>query len=99
MVTQLFYPKSLKSGLKFLDRSYEGYVTNLNQGLNYFIDDSKRQRKSQSCALCGSDQNLELHRINPPKIEKGKTPKGNYNRKTITLCQECHRSASGIHGR
>ena len=94
LVTQLFYPKSLKSELKFLDRSYEGYVTNLN----YFIDDSKRQRKSQSCDLCGSDQNLELHRTNPPQIEKRKTPKGDYNRKTVTLCQECHRSASGIHG-
>jgi group II intron reverse transcriptase/maturase len=88
-VTQLFYPKSLKSELKFLDRSYEGYVTNLN----YFMDDSKRQRKLQSCALCGSDQNLKLHRINPPQIEKCKTSKIGCNRKTITLCQECHRSS------
>jgi group II intron reverse transcriptase/maturase len=98
LVTELFYPKSLKSELKFLDRSYEGYVTNLNQDLKFFIDDNKRQRKSQFCALCGSDQNLELHRINPPKIEKRKTSKGDYNRKTITLCQECHRSTDGIHG-
>jgi len=98
LVTELFYPKSLKSELKFLDRSHEGFVTNLNQDLNYFIDDNKKQRKSQFCALCGSDQNLELHRINPPKIEKRKTPKRDYNRKTITLCQNCHRSTDGIHG-
>jgi group II intron reverse transcriptase/maturase len=98
LVTELFYPKSLKSELKFLDRSHEGYVTNLNKDLKYFIDDSERQRKSQFCALCGSDQNLEIHRINPPKIEMRKTPKGDYNRKIITLCQECHRSIDGIHG-
>ena len=98
LVTELFYPKSLKSELKFLDRSYEGHVTNLDQGLKYFMDDNKKQRKSQFCALCGSDQNLELHRINPPKIENRKTSKGDYNRKTITLCQECHRSTDGIHG-
>ena len=98
LVTELFYPKSLKSELKFLDRSHEGYVSNLDKDLKYFIDDNKRQRKAQNCALCGSDQNLELHRINPPKIETRKTSKGDYNRKTITLCQECHRSTDGIHG-
>jgi hypothetical protein len=37
-----------------------------------------------------------LHRINPPKIEKLKTPKGDHNHKTITLCQECHKAAHGI---
>jgi group II intron reverse transcriptase/maturase len=98
LVAQLFYPKSLKSELKFLDRGYEGYVTNLNQDLDYFIGDSKRQSKSQSCALCGSDRNLELHRINLSKVEKRKTSKGDFNRKTITLCQECQKSASGTHG-
>lgn len=98
LVTELFYPTSLKTELKFLDRSYEGYVTNSNKELTYFIDENKQNRKAQNCALCGSDQNLELHRINPPKIEKRETPKGDYNRKTITLCQECHRSTDGIHG-
>jgi group II intron reverse transcriptase/maturase len=98
LVTELFYPNSLKTELKFFDRSEEGYVTNLEKELKYFIDDNKRNRKAQFCALCGSDQNLELHRINPPRIETRKTPKGDYNRKTITLCQECHRSTDGIHG-
>jgi hypothetical protein len=98
LVTELFYPSSLKTELKFLDRSYEGFVSNLEKELNYFIDENKRNRKAQFCALCGSDQNLELHRINSPKIEKRETPKGDYNRKTITLCQECHRSTDGIHG-
>lgn len=41
LVTELFYPKSLKSELKFLDRSYEGHVTNLDQDFKYFIDDIK----------------------------------------------------------
>ena len=98
LVTELFYPDSLKTELKFLDRSYEGYVSNLEKELKYFIDENKRNRKARNCALCGSDQNLELHRINPPKIEKRETLKGDYNRKTITLCQECHRSTDGIHG-
>jgi hypothetical protein len=98
LVTELFYPKSLKTELKFLDRSDDGYVTNLEKELKYFIDDNKRNRKAQNCALCGSDQNLEIHRITPPKIQKRKTPKGDYNRKTITLCRECHRSTDGIHG-
>ena len=97
LVTELFYPKSLKSELKFLDRSHEGYVTNLNYNLKYFIDDSERQRKSQFCALCNSDQKLKIHRINLPKIETRKTPKENYNHKIIILCQECHRSTDGIH--
>ena len=98
LVTELFYPSSLKTELKFLDRSSEGYVTNLEKELKYFIDENKKNRKAQNCALCGSDQNLELHRINPPKIEKRETPKGDYNCKIITLCQECHRSTDGIHG-
>ena len=70
----------------------------MDQDLKYFMDDNKKQRKSQSCALCGSEQNLELHRINLPKIENRKTPKGDYNRNTITLCRECHRSTDGVHG-
>ena len=98
LVTELFYPSSLKTELKFLDRSNEGYVTNLEKELKYFINNNKRNRKAQSCALCGSDQNLELHRINPPKIEKRETPKGDSNRKTIILCQECRRSTDEIHG-
>ena len=98
LVTELFYPSSLKTELKFLDRSYEGYVSNLEKELKYFIDENKKNRKAQFCVLCGSDQNLELHRINPFKTEKRETPKGDYNRKTITLCQECHRSTDGIHG-
>lgn len=98
LVTELFYPSSLKTELKFLDRSGEGYVTNLEKELKYFIDDNKRNRKARFCALCGSDQDLELHRINPPRTEKRETPKGDYNRKTITLCQKCHRSTDGIHG-
>ena len=98
LLTELFYPSSLKTELKFFDRSYEGYVSNLEKELKYFIDENKRNRKAQFCALCNSDQNLELHRINPPKIENRKIPKGDYNRKTITLCQECHRSTDGIYG-
>jgi ribosomal protein S14 len=98
LITQLFYPKSLKSELKFLDRSHEGYVTNLSQNLNHFIDDSKRQRKSQLCALCGRDQNLELHRIDLSRIEKRKTLKRDSNSKTIIICKECNRPAGGIHG-
>lgn len=89
-MTELFYTDSLKTELKFLDQSYEGYVSNLEKELKYFLDENKRNRKAQICALCGSDQNLELHRINPPKIKKRETPKGDYNRKTINLCQECH---------
>lgn len=30
LVTELFYPKSLKTELRFLDRSFEGYITNLS---------------------------------------------------------------------
>lgn len=98
LVTELFYPTSLKTELKFFERGYEGYVTNLGQDIKFVIDDNKRKRKAQSCALCGAKENLELHRINPPKISSRKTPKGDYNRKTITLCVTCHRSTHGIHG-
>lgn len=50
--------------------------------------------------LCGSTENLELHRIYPPKIEK-RAPgaKGDYNCLTLTLCQTCHRSEIGVHGK
>lgn len=43
-------------------------------------------------SLCGSVDQLELHKINPLKIENRKTFKGDYNRTTITLCRECHKS-------
>ena len=46
LVTELFYPKSLKTELKFLDRSHEGCVTNLDKDLKYFINDDKRKRKA-----------------------------------------------------
>ena len=98
LVTELYYPSSLKTELKFLEKSYDGYVTNLNKDILYVIDDNKRKRKAQKCALCGAEENLELHRINPPKMDKRETPKGDYNRKTITLCITCYRSTHGIHG-
>lgn len=98
LVTELYYPTSLKTELKYLERSYDGFVTILDKKVDYVTDDNKRKRKSQKCALCGTEENLELHRINPPKLEKRTNPKGDYNRKTITLCQSCHRSTDGIHG-
>lgn len=30
LVTELYYPQSLKTELKFLDRSSEGFITNLS---------------------------------------------------------------------
>jgi len=80
-----------------LDRSYEGFVTNIQKN-QYFSSENKSARKKSLCALCGSTDNLELHRINPPRVENRKTPKGDYNRKVITLCRQCHRSSHGIHG-
>lgn len=70
----------------------------MNTDIAFVVDDKKQKRKVQKCALCGSVEELELHRINPPKVEKRKTPKGDYNRKVITLCKSCHRSTHGIHG-
>jgi hypothetical protein len=57
-VTELFYPQSLKTELKFLDRSYSGYVTNLE------LEITDKQKKAQMCFLCHSTTNLELHRTN-----------------------------------
>lgn len=95
-MTELFYPISLKTELKFLEKSYEGYVTNLNKDIVYVSDDNKRKRRAQRCALCGVEENLKLYRINPPKIEENKNPRGGtYNRKVITLCVSCHRSTCG----
>ncbi len=98
LVTELFYPESLKTQLKFFERGLEGYVTNLDEPIKYTGLDSKNKRKARECALCSATQELELHRINPPQVGKRKTPKGDYNRKTITLCMSCHRSSHGIHG-
>lgn len=80
-----------------MDRSYDGFVTNL-QKEQFISSENKSSRKENACVLCGSTENLELHRIHPPKIESRKIPKGDYNRKVITLCMECHRSSTGIHG-
>jgi hypothetical protein len=98
LVTELFYPNTLKTELKFLERGYEGIVTNTKQELKFVTGENKSKRKAHSCALCGAEENLELHRIYPPKIENHKTSVGDYNRKTITLCINCHRSTHGIHG-
>jgi len=79
LVTELFYPQSLKTELKFLDRSYSGYVTNLE------LEITDKQKKAQMCFLCHSTTNLELHRTNLLKkncIERSK-------KSFITLCTNC----------
>jgi hypothetical protein len=37
LITELFYPTSLKTELKFLERSYDGFVTNLTKESNTFF--------------------------------------------------------------
>jgi hypothetical protein len=99
LVTELYYPQSLKTELKFLDRSSEGFITNLSWDREFVRNEEKEARKGTQCSLCGSTDNLELHRINPPKVSQRSSSNGDYNRETITLCQSCHRSSYGIHGK
>lgn len=58
LVTELFYPKSLKSELKFLDRSYKGYITNLNDNIRYVIYNNPKQHKVLNCVFCRNDSSL-----------------------------------------
>ncbi len=100
MVTELYYPKTLKTELKYFERGDAGQVNSIeNFSFPYHGDESKSKKKDTECALCGSTEQLELHRINPPKKINRKTPAGDYDRKTITLCRSCHRSSHGIHGK
>lgn len=65
----------------------------LEEGERFYQNEKKAGKKGKSCALCGTTKNLELHRITPPKIENRKPDtKGDYNRKTVTLCVNCHQS-------
>jgi 5-methylcytosine-specific restriction endonuclease McrA len=100
LVTELYYPKSLKTELKYFERADVGQINNIKSfSFSYYGNESKEKRKDTQCALCGSTEELELHRINPPKKINRKTPVGDYNRNTVTLCRSCHRSSHGIHGK
>ena len=89
--------------LKYFERSEDGYIGNLVEldcGTLKSGIEKRENKKGNICALCGTTENLELHRIYPPKIEK-RAPgtKRDYDRLTLTFCQTCHRSEIGIHGK
>lgn len=70
LITELFYPKSLKTELKFLDRSYVGYVTNLKNFISLKGGGDKiNKQRVQSCVLCNTNENLKFYRITPPSIK------------------------------
>jgi group II intron reverse transcriptase/maturase len=95
LITELFYPKSLKTELKFLDRSYEGFLTNLQQEVS-ISDNQENKREAKKCALCQNTKNLELHRVNSLKNKNKKTFTNTSNKKIITLCITCCKSPTEI---
>jgi len=92
LITELFYPESLKTEMKYFDKSIAGDIMSIS--INFGIIHSKnvvsKRYRSSNCLLCNSTEKLELHKITFPNIEKKII---NHNRKSITLCIICHKSS------
>jgi hypothetical protein len=99
--TELYFPTTLKTNHNF-KTGYESSLAGLNEKapLIYLRRTDPMQLKSK-CEICGSNQRLELHHIDPVaninnKLSKAVIAQIARNRECLTLCYICHRKK--MHG-